>query len=201
MVSAPYFTPLTEIDNFIRSKTDWIKKAIARQQQEKKEIGEKQYRGGEAFYYQGKKYPLEIIEVRDFQPCLVFSGRRFYLNSPGTKETGEKLFAFWYKARAKEYLTARVEHFSRIFGCPKTAVKITSARNRWGSCGAENNISFSFRLMMAPPDVIDYVVIHELMHIQQKNHSTKFWTLVARSMPEYKIHRRWLKDNGHLLVF
>ena len=79
-------------------------------------------------------------------------------------------------------------------------VKITSAEKRWGSCSGDDNLSFSFRLIMAPPDIIDYVIVHELMHIKEKNHSPKFWKLVEAVMPEYKIHRRWLKDNHHKFI-
>ncbi|PKN82576.1 MAG: M48 family peptidase, partial [Deltaproteobacteria bacterium HGW-Deltaproteobacteria-1] len=74
-------------------------------------------------------------------------------------------------------------------------IRITSARSRWGSCSEDNSLAFSFRLMMAPPQVIDYVVVHELMHIREKNHSSKFWRLVIEAMPDSMSHRRWLREH------
>ena len=79
-------------------------------------------------------------------------------------------------------------------------IRISNARTRWGSCGFNANLSFSWRLVMAPLPVIDYVVAHELAHLMHKNHSQRFWAAVRALFPDYEVHKKWLKLNGHLLV-
>ncbi|MDD5382874.1 MAG: DUF45 domain-containing protein [Candidatus Margulisbacteria bacterium] len=100
---------------------------------------------------------------------------------------------------AREKIVERCRYFSELTGYRPVAVKITSARSRWGSCGAKGSINFSWRLAMSPPQVIDYVVVHELVHLVEPNHSPNFWRRVAEVIPDHKLHRRWLRENGQLL--
>lgn len=81
------------------------------------------------------------------------------------------------------------------------SIKIKNNRSNWGSCSSKNNINLSSRLLFAPQQVIDYVIIHELAHLKEMNHSSKYWAIVSKIMPEYKIYEEWLKDNGHSLSF
>jgi hypothetical protein len=148
------------------------------------------------FYYLGETFPLEVFFEENARKGLVFWRNRFYLNSPKAEIDGMLSFISWYKKKAGKYLSKRVEFFSRELSLEPRGVKITSASKRWGSCSEDNNLSFSFRLIMAPPAVIDYVVVHELMHIREKSHSSGFWKLIAAVMPEYKIHRNWLKEES-----
>ena len=117
-----------------------------------------------------------------------------------TFESKEKMVS-WYRKQAREILTQRMEHFSKLSGWTYTSISINSARTRWGSCGPKNSINFSWRLVMAPMSVIDYVVVHELAHTVVKNHSRKFWDAVASVMPDYKERRRWLKENEGRMEF
>ena len=103
------------------------------------------------------------------------------------------------KQEAEEIISSRVKYYSQKENIEYKKIKITSAKNRWGSCSFKNNINFSMRLAMAPMEVIDYVVIHELCHIKEKNHSRKFWNEVLKIMPNYKQNEKWLKTKGHLL--
>lgn len=103
------------------------------------------------------------------------------------------------KEEALEKITKKVKHYSSLSGFKYKNIKITSAQKRWGSCTFQNNLNFPKKLALAPDKIIDYVVIHELCHIKEKNHSSKFWQEVAQIMPDYKIYRHWLKQNGYLL--
>ena len=105
----------------------------------------------------------------------------------------------WYKGKAKAYIEERVRHYSGVLNLYPEHVRIGSARSRWGSCSHKNHLSFTWRLIMAPHSVIDYVVIHELAHIKEKNHSNRFWNLVEEIVPDYGTHRKWLRKKGHLL--
>ena len=193
-ICAPYFTPAGEINRFVREKQNWIYRTIRKQTSLRPK--EKEYITGELFYYLGESFPLEVFFEESARKGLVFWSNRFYLNSPDAAVDGISFFVSWYKKKAGEYLSKRVEFFSRKLSLQPRQVKITSAGKRWGSCSEDNNISFSFRLIMMPPAVIDYVIVHELMHIREKSHSSRFWKLIEAVMPEYKIHRHWLKKES-----
>ncbi|HHU17805.1 MAG TPA: M48 family metallopeptidase [Clostridiales bacterium] len=99
-----------------------------------------------------------------------------------------------YKMKAKEHLQLKCQLFSRIMGIQYGTIKINGARTRWGSCNSKGDINFSYRLIFAPEDLIDYVVVHELTHIKEMNHSANFWAIVEETMPDYKERRKRLRD-------
>ncbi|HUN54253.1 MAG TPA: SprT family zinc-dependent metalloprotease [Smithella sp.] len=199
-ISAPYYTPIAEINRFVEEKQKWISRTIQKRSQALLLNKEKDYVTGEIFYYLGQPYPLDAR----FEPMentgVILWNNSFFLNCPANRDMRKYYFIRWYKKKAKAHLSDRVEHFSQALSLQPRGIRITTANQRWGSCSEDNSLAFSFRLMMAPPCVIDYVVIHELMHIRQKNHSSKFWDLVLGIMPDYKIHRRWLRDNHHKFI-
>ena len=200
VIAAPYFTPVAEINRFVQEKQNWIHKTIQKRKEDSINNKAKEYINGEMFYYLGESFPLETFFEQNERKGLVFWGNRFYLNTADAAEEGISYFASWYKKKAKIHFRQRVDFYSHELNLRAKSVKITSANKRWGSCSADDNLSFSFRLIMAPPDIIDYVIVHELMHIKEKNHSAAFWKLIEAIMPEYKIHRRWLKDNNHKFI-
>ena len=102
-----------------------------------------------------------------------------------------------YKKRAKNYIIKRVEQIGLKNNFNYKNIKITSAKTRWGSCTSKKNLNFSYRLILVPMKIIDYVIVHELCHLREMNHSKKFWREVGQIMPDYKKHDKWLKDNSH----
>jgi predicted metal-dependent hydrolase len=200
VITAPHFTPISEINRFVQEKQNWINKAIQKQKEMLIKNKAKEYIPGERFYYLGKSFPVETFFEQNERQGLIFWDNRFYLNAPDVPAKKREYFIRWYKIKAREYFVERADFYSRELNLRPKSVKITSAEKRWGSCSEKDNLSFSFRLIMAPPAVIDYVVVHELMHIKEKNHSEKFWRLVESAMPQYKLHRRWLKDNNSKFV-
>jgi predicted metal-dependent hydrolase len=109
------------------------------------------------------------------------------------------VFTQWYKEQAYEVIEKRVNVFSYQYGFSPRQVKISSARTRWGSCSPNGTLNFSWRLVMAPLEVIDYVVVHELAHLHVKDHSSRFWQEVEKIMPDYKDRRKWLRIHGEKL--
>ena len=103
------------------------------------------------------------------------------------------------RREAQELIPKRVAILAAQFGIPYAKCAVSQARSRWGSCSSKNAIRINGRLMLAPPDVLDYVICHELAHVRQKNHSKKFWGIVVQMMPDYQDQRRWLRKNEHLL--
>ena len=103
-------------------------------------------------------------------------------------------------ARAKEYIPQRAAYFSPQVGVSYGRITIRSQHTRWGSCSAGGNLNFNCLLMLAPPEVLDYVVVHELCHRRELNHSPRFWAEVERILPQYREQRRWLKEHGGAII-
>ena len=114
------------------------------------------------------------------------------------KLTGEELRAL--KKKAARVIPARVAFFAPQIGVGYGRVTIRAQRTRWGSCGRNGNLNFNCLLMLAPPEVLDSVVVHELCHRREMNHSARFYAEVLRVFPEYRKHRQWLKENGEALM-
>jgi predicted metal-dependent hydrolase len=198
VVYAPYRTPRAEIDTFVRDKQRWLLKKIGERENRLNEIKPTEYRTGEVFLFLGNPYPLIVKDTTHAYDSLAFSSNQFILAGDKVNQ-GRVLFIAWYAQRLKEYVGERVNYYSRILGLTPRGIRISNARCRWGSCSADNRLAFSWRLIMAPPSIIDYVVVHELAHMSAKNHSPRFWNLVVKTLPDYKKQRLWLKEKGHLL--
>ncbi|MFN3599629.1 MAG: M48 family metallopeptidase, partial [Aquificaceae bacterium] len=123
---------------------------------------------------------------------------KFYL-SKSALPNAKEVFIKWYKEKAYEKISERVEWYARMAGFKYNKVSITDAEKRWGSCSPKGNLNFSWRLIMAPLRVIDYVVVDELCHLEIKNHSKAFWIKVKTLMPDYRDCEMWLKEYGYLL--
>ncbi len=200
VVSAPYFTPVREINRFIKEKQNWIDRTIQKQTLVRLLNKEKEYISGELFYYLGESYPLEVFFESKEKRGLFFWNKCFYLNAPEDKEIKKNFFLLWYKKKASEYISKQIDFYCHKLKLTARSVRITSARKRWGSCSEDNKLAFSFRLIMMPPEIIDYVIVHELTHIKEKNHAPRFWKLTKEILPEYKKHRRWLKEYGERFI-
>jgi predicted metal-dependent hydrolase len=196
IVRAPRGVTNTKIQALVDKKADWIK---AKQQLVKNaspKTKPKEYVNGEGFWYLGKTFPLEIVNHTKLP--LVLDGR-FQLARVALPRAAQE-FKHWYRNQAEGIIAERVLWYASRNGFTYNKIRITSARRRWGSCTSRGTLSFTWRLVMAPMAVIDYVVVHELVHLQEKNHSKGFWGKVKALMPNYKQQIAWLKANGQLLT-
>lgn len=195
VVRAPLRLPVREINAFVTAKERWI---TAKQQQSRARAARlvpKRYLDGEEFLYLGEPYRLELQDGQ--RPSLVFKGgfqlaRRALPRAP-------QVFEKWYRKRALQVISERVEWFAAGHGFAHDGIRITSARKQWGSCGPKGNLRFAWRLVMAPLPIIDYVVVHELVHLRHMNHSRTFWRKVKSILPDFRQREAWLKENDHLL--
>ena len=196
MVRAPLRMSMIHIQEFVQNHARWI-----REKQSKIKSSpspqRKQYISGETFLYLGQEYQLAVVEHQ--RHALTFMGSRFHLANSHIPK-GKEAFVRWYKARALAVISERVSFHANQNHFKYQKIRISSARTRWGSCSSNGTLSFTWRLVMASLEVIDYVVIHELVHTRIKNHSPKFWHLVADVLPEYKQYVFWLKKNGQFLT-
>ena len=193
-IRAPMRAPQALIQQFIQEKEKWI----ARTQKKLRSVVQtpaRQYVDDETFPFLGSPFDLKL--VRPQRPSLQFDNG-FTLSRTAQKR-GASTFTRWYKERAYEVITERVAKYAKQYSFTPKQVKITSAKTRWGSCSPNGTLNFTWRLVMAPLDVIDYVVVHELVHLRVKDHSSKFWKVVESIYPEYKKQRKWLRENGEKL--
>jgi predicted metal-dependent hydrolase len=198
VVHVPYRTPGWEIERFLSAKRAWIEKRVADREQLIRE-NRRAYVPGERFLYLGEWYPLEIEEAEGKGEPLALRFGRFVLQKHQAARTRDLLLA-WYRREAERTLSERLAfHCQRLCLLP-SGMRITNARSRWGSCSADNRVAFSWRIVMASLKIIDYLLVHELAHIREKNHSARFWRLVESAMPDYRERRRWLRNNGHRLI-
>jgi hypothetical protein len=102
----------------------------------------------------------------------------------------------WYRKETEKVILERIEYYKTKFSTGPAKIKIKEQKRRWGSCSSRGSIYFNWRIIMAPPLVIDYVIVHEMSHLIYRNHSPKFWKQVESILPDYKVHKKWLRDHG-----
>ena len=196
VVRAPLQTSDETIRHLVESKADWIKAT----QEKARRLGpapvRKKFVEGEEFWYLGQAYRLEIVKGRETALHL----EDCFKMSPMTRPKARLAFEDWYKKQARAIIPGRVSRLAATHGFEFQRIRVTSARTRWGSCSTRGTLSFTWRLVMAPEDMIDYVIVHELVHLRIHNHSREFWTQVGLLMPDYKEKRLWLKKNASFLT-
>lgn len=195
IVRAPYNVTEETIKNVIIKHLDWIEKRKKDLLTRDPKFVKKEFVNGEGFLYLGKSYKLKIIKNQE-KP-LIFQDGYFFL-SKEYQAIAMELFIDWYKKKAYEKISERVEWYAQKRGFIYNKINITDANKSWASCSAKGNLNFSWRLIMAPLPVIDYVVVHELVHLKEKNHAKTFWNKVKMLMPDYEKYEEWLKRNGYL---
>lgn len=193
-VRAPMRASHALIESFIQQKANWIMRAREKLKN-LKPIPARRYVDGELFLFLGSSFDLKL--VRQQRPSLQFDNG--FTLSKNLQQKGGQYFTRWYKERAYEIISERVQEYAQRYDFTPKRVRISSARTRWGSCSADGTLNFTWRLVMSPLSVIDYVVVHELAHLRVRDHSSRFWKLVESIYPEYKKQRKWLRENGEKL--
>jgi predicted metal-dependent hydrolase len=198
VVRAPTRTPLWFVESILREKAGWIADKLATARSRSPLLPRHDFLTGERFPYLGREWPFVVLAFQ--KTPLTFDEKTGFSLDMAAFDRGEVVFEEWYRARARELLAERVQHYASLVGVSVPRLRITGAERRWGSCSATGTVSFAWRLIMAPMDVVDYVVVHELAHRREMNHSAGFWAVVASVLPDYDVRRRWLKDHGGILT-
>jgi predicted metal-dependent hydrolase len=158
----------------------------------------KEYVSGEGFYYLGRKYQLKIRKKTDYEDPisrLHFQDGRFVLDED-LVTSGRDVFISWYCTQAKEWINERINRLEERVLVEPTAIEIRDLGYRWGSCTRRGKINFHWRIMLLPPEHIDYLILHELIHLHEHNHSKEFYERLRRANPDYEKHEEWLRRNG-----
>ena len=189
-VRAPLRMSKRAIEKFIASKEKWIldKITLSWKQEMQREKFSLDY--GDTVICRNKPRQITATDGDDID----FDDERFYIPAGKTPEQIKQACVQIYKMIARRDLTIKTYEFGKHLFVTPTAVKINSAKSRWGSCSAKGRINFSWRLIMADDEVIDYVVVHELAHLVELNHSKTFWMIVERVLPDYKERQKRLKE-------
>ena len=197
VVRAPLKAPISKIMAFVSGKEEWILAKQAELRLRMLSAPPKNFSNGEMFLYLGESFPLLLVDGAE--EYLRFD-KAFYL-SAGFPYDRRQLFVQWYRGRALEVLLKRVEQYAELSRIRHSGVSLSDAVCKWGSCSHDGKLMFSWRLVMAPLPVVDYVVAHELAHVVEHNHSIRFWRKLSELMPGYASLRLWLRENGHQLSF
>lgn len=196
IVRAPELTSMEIIEKIVSKKADWILRKQEYARKAYAQPSEKEFVNGEGFLYMGETYRLHIVQDQD-EP--IHFDKAFYL-AGSSVDCASQVLLRWYREQAREVLKRRADWYAHKAGFEYRQIQITDARKRWGSCSHKGNLNFSWRLVMAPLRVIDYVVAHELAHLKHKSHSKEFWNTVAVLVPGYEASIEWLKRNGDVLT-
>ena len=209
-VKAPLRYPTDkEISDFVEQKIDWILKQREIQEDREDMRLVRRFETDYSFPYLGEECLVKMEKGKKNQ--FSYENDRIVIKTPffdaldadyeaeENKDAIEKLqndLKKWYKKQAAAYITKRVEYYKPIIGVTVNSVSIKSRKSQWGSCDSNGDITFSWRLVMARPEAIDYVVVHELCHRKHMDHSRDFWNQVQKYMPDFKVQKQWLEENS-----
>ena len=191
------------VKKLIQTKAGWICKKLDAFEENRLPDQSKRYVDGETYLYLGKECSLTICTQDGIKKSVAsFEGSGLTVLVPGgiSEESVPAMVkkAVWnfYSGLCEEKVESTLGVYSKKLGISPPGFRVKYQRRRWGSCSADNVLRINFQLMMAPPEQLEYVVVHELCHVKEKNHSARFWKLVGELMPDYEVHRKSLKKDG-----
>ena len=195
VVRAPEGTTPAQVQAVLARKALWLYRQRRHAQRYSADPVRKEFVSGESLLYLGRHYRLEVVD----EPLegVRFCGR--FQISRDRRGDAPLLFRRWYEDHARRRLTARARAFARQLGVSFNRLLVSDLKYRWGSCTPQDNLNFNWRVIKAPAFVLDYLVVHELAHLLEPNHTRRFWTVVAVQVPRWEEAKAWLKQNGALL--
>ncbi|WNC73176.1 SprT family zinc-dependent metalloprotease [Thalassotalea psychrophila] len=205
-VLAPMKLAEQYINDIVREKSPWLQLKITEQLNHFENQYVREYQAGEIYYYQGKRYTLlieraETTGVLIVDNTIVISLKNLDIHKVELGHQVKKVLHAWYVNEAKQLLSNRFEVQCNHTKLNASSLKIRYYKSRWGSCDAKQRINLNWLLVMAPIEVIDYVIIHELCHTIHLNHSSKYWQLVSELYPNFKQAKAWLKQHQQHLYW
>ncbi|NJO59375.1 MAG: M48 family metallopeptidase [Richelia sp. RM2_1_2] len=197
VVKAPVGTKPEKIQQVVESRKQWLYEKTHHKQKYHQPLHPpgKELVNGESMLYLGRNYRLELVDDIDE---IQLVNNRFFVPKVEAKECSN-LFQKWYIKKAEEEIRPRVYFFAKQLGVVFNKVKITKSKYRWGSCTPCDNVTFNWRLVKAPTFVIDYVIVHELAHFIEPNHTKRFWNIVKSQIALAEKAKQWLKEHGEML--
>ncbi len=200
-VVIPERLPLREVEPFVAEKQAWIERTLDRMQAAAAEHPPPRLEDSGTVPYLGETLVLRVaVEPGRVRPHVARRGGELRVAVPDARrETIRTALERWYRRRARAEVAPRLDAATARAGSAYTKLTIRGQRTRWASCSAQGAMSFNWRLLLAPAAVLDYVVEHEVCHLDVPDHSARFWALLARRRPGYEEQETWLRRHGHSL--
>ena len=198
LVRASEEIPTAKIEEIVERKRYWIHKNLAEWRDLNATRVLREYRNGEGFLYLGRNYRLLLVADQD-EPLLLKGGRfclRRDIVDHGEVPAARAAFRDYYVASGLRRIGERVAYFAAKVGVVPGRVEVRELSHRWANCSAKGNLAFHWKCMMAPPTIIDYIVVHELCHFHHLDHTDAFWNEVDKILPDHWERKEWLRKNG-----
>lgn len=192
-VLAPITSSDEKVEAAVKSKEYQIFTKLAKWKELNQGKVKREFVNGQSFLYLGRNYRLKLNENQDVP--LKISGGFFHLDKKYLSKA-DKVFKDFYRDKAEKKIKERMKLIEEKFQHKPTAIKVLELQNRWASWTPKNGLNFHWKCIMAPVSVLDYIIIHEMVHLKFPNHSTEFWNELDKKMPDYREHENWLKQNG-----
>jgi predicted metal-dependent hydrolase len=199
ILSAPEDCPTELIEETARKKRPWVQNKLAEKSFLFRPRSPKEYVTGGGFHYLGRSHRLLLIEAYGdgySTPALRLRRGRFELHR-NERHSAKEHFVAWYARNGRPWVQRRVDLFTDRVRAAPAWVDVRELGYRWGSCGSEGDLNFHWRTVCLPPSIIEYVVVHELVHLVEPHHGTDFWKRVERVILDFDARKRWLAENGH----
>lgn len=205
-VTAPEGTTEEKINDLLMKKAPWIRKQLQEYEEIHPFIQEREFFSGEKLPYLGRLYRLKVVKGDHLQKSsFKFQQGNFIATVPNSLNETEyrqviyPLYKKWVIAKATKFTQNRLNRFTAKLRENPTHIQIKEQRQRWGSCTPDGKILLNWRIFLAPTSVIDYILVHELAHLKNMNHSTDFWNSIKMILPNYEDKKEWLRINGRKL--
>lgn len=204
-VSAPTRFPVKEIPRIIHERASWVLAKLDEFAILESRIPRQRYCNGASLMFLGREYTLRVVTAANGTALVRLLAREVEVALPAGTPPDDRESALraillaWFKLQAQRVIPPRVEHYARLMRLYPQRVSIRRQNSRWGSCSAKGNLNLNQMLVMAPVSVLDYVIVHELAHLAELNHSSRFWRIVDKHCPERRRYQDWLKDHIYLL--
>jgi len=196
IINAPTNCSSATLQSIVLGKSLWIYTKLSEKEKLFRASSPKQYISGEGFYYLGRSYRLLLIKPEDARvEALRLLQGRFMLRRDEL-HCAERHFVSWYIERGQLWLSNKVNLFASRIGVVPKKVTVQNLGFRWGSCHPSGRVNFHYRIMQLPPRIIEYLVVHELIHLCKPNHDQEFWDRIRMILPDYSARRKWLVENG-----
>lgn len=194
VVHAPKSASEEELRKWVDRKLLWVHRKLALKQDLNSAARPPEFVSGESFFYLGKSYRLRVTDGGEAP--LQFNGEWFVLRR-SERDQAAQHFRRWYLANGTPWLTNRVATWESRVSAQPVRVRVCDLGYHWGSCGKKGSLNFNWRLLQLPVRLIDYIVVHELVHLLEHNHTREYWKIMDRALPDWKNRKRGLEDTWH----
>jgi len=192
LVTLPRGAHINEAKRFIESRYSWI------QENRHVEHEAPPLSDGSVLFYEGREHVVRFLGEGPRRVEVLFDDQEILVGGP--YEHAPRRLVAWLKKQARAVLEQEAQGHAETLGLDFNAIRLGDPKSRWGSCSSRGNLNFSWRLLLAPPEVLSYVAAHEVAHLREMNHSPAFWHEVERCCPNWRVHRAWLRKNGGTLL-